>query len=299
MITTQTPNTITGYVTTKQNASCVVATILFLIFIIPAIIYMVAASKDITEPFTITLSSRGRGYPPSRRRTGESIRRHQLGHEPASGSGACRLTRRRPTSPATASGGSSRPERGSTCVAYLRAAWDSWTGPEGTPAGMAAGPHRWASVAMMGRPQWTDEVPTTGSPHPRPSWTRAGSLSPSGRRLGSGNGRLARLPRAPLRLPRAKDVDAYSDPERFARSFGAVTMPTDGLRVWEVAGEGPARTTSPRSPAPGPTGAPGSNESLTCGPSRTTPTTTTPSRSTLTASTSATCLAGRPRRIAG
>jgi hypothetical protein len=55
MITTQTPNSITGYVTTKANASCVVATILSLIFIIPAIIYLVAASKDITEPFTITL----------------------------------------------------------------------------------------------------------------------------------------------------------------------------------------------------------------------------------------------------
>ena len=35
-----------------------------------------------------------------------------------------------------------------------------------------------------------------------------------------------------------RDVAAYSEPDRFARVFGSVTMPTEGLRVWEVAGEG-------------------------------------------------------------
>lgn len=35
-----------------------------------------------------------------------------------------------------------------------------------------------------------------------------------------------------------RDVDAYSEPDRFRRAFGQVTMPIDGLRVWEVAGEG-------------------------------------------------------------
>lgn len=34
------------------------------------------------------------------------------------------------------------------------------------------------------------------------------------------------------------DVEAYSDPARFNRTFGSVTMPTDGMRRWEVAGEG-------------------------------------------------------------
>jgi hypothetical protein len=34
-----------------------------------------------------------------------------------------------------------------------------------------------------------------------------------------------------------RDVAAYSEPERFARVFGATTMPADGLRVWVVAGE--------------------------------------------------------------
>ncbi len=35
------------------------------------------------------------------------------------------------------------------------------------------------------------------------------------------------------------DAEAYCDPERFARSFGSVTLPTEGLRVWQVVGEEP------------------------------------------------------------
>lgn len=34
------------------------------------------------------------------------------------------------------------------------------------------------------------------------------------------------------------DVEAYGDPVRFERAFGRVTMPTDGMRRWDVAGEG-------------------------------------------------------------
>jgi hypothetical protein len=34
------------------------------------------------------------------------------------------------------------------------------------------------------------------------------------------------------------DIAAYADPERFIRLFGEVTMPTEGLRRWEVTGEG-------------------------------------------------------------
>jgi hypothetical protein len=35
------------------------------------------------------------------------------------------------------------------------------------------------------------------------------------------------------------DIAAYADPERFAHVFGEITMPTAGLRRWEVIGEGP------------------------------------------------------------
>jgi len=34
------------------------------------------------------------------------------------------------------------------------------------------------------------------------------------------------------------DIAEYADPEHFARAFGAVTLPTVGLRRWEVEGEG-------------------------------------------------------------
>lgn len=61
VITTQSPDGLSGYVTTKSNPSCVVATILFFIFIIPAIIYMIAASKTVNEPFSIVLIPEGGG----------------------------------------------------------------------------------------------------------------------------------------------------------------------------------------------------------------------------------------------
>lgn len=35
-----------------------------------------------------------------------------------------------------------------------------------------------------------------------------------------------------------REVDAYTDPARFAATFGTVTLPVDGLRRWDVAGEG-------------------------------------------------------------
>ena len=34
-----------------------------------------------------------------------------------------------------------------------------------------------------------------------------------------------------------RDATAYGEPERFARAFGPTTLPTEGLRVWEVSGE--------------------------------------------------------------
>jgi hypothetical protein len=46
------------------------------------------------------------------------------------------------------------------------------------------------------------------------------------------------LLRPAQRTWQAADVKAYAEPVRFHDAFGAVTMPTDDLRNWEVAGEG-------------------------------------------------------------
>lgn len=50
-------------------------------------------------------------------------------------------------------------------------------------------------------------------------------------------GRFASLPPAQRGWGGA-DIAAYADKERFAHTFGDVTMPTSGLRRWEVVGEG-------------------------------------------------------------
>jgi hypothetical protein len=51
-------------------------------------------------------------------------------------------------------------------------------------------------------------------------------------------GRFAALPPAQRGWGGA-DIAAYADPDRFAHVFGEITMPTAGLRRWEVVGEGP------------------------------------------------------------
>lgn len=61
VITTQSPSSITGVVNTQNKPSCIVATILFLIFIIPAIIYMIVASKNTSDPFSLALTPDGTG----------------------------------------------------------------------------------------------------------------------------------------------------------------------------------------------------------------------------------------------
>jgi len=61
LITTHTPTSITGVVNTTNKPSCIVATILFFIFIIPAIIYMIAASKNTSDPFSLAFRSDGVG----------------------------------------------------------------------------------------------------------------------------------------------------------------------------------------------------------------------------------------------
>lgn len=60
-ITSQTPGSIVGVVVTKNKPSVVVAILLFLLCVIPLIIYMINASKDSQEPFSLSLSADGTG----------------------------------------------------------------------------------------------------------------------------------------------------------------------------------------------------------------------------------------------
>lgn len=60
-ITTKGPGVITGTFTTHRSPNVLVAILLFLLCIIPAIIYLISESKDRTEPFTVTLQPAGQG----------------------------------------------------------------------------------------------------------------------------------------------------------------------------------------------------------------------------------------------
>jgi hypothetical protein len=60
-ITAQSPTVIVGNVITKNQPSCIVASVLFLIFIIPAIIYLMTAGRDVVEPFSISLRAQDNG----------------------------------------------------------------------------------------------------------------------------------------------------------------------------------------------------------------------------------------------
>ncbi len=60
-ITSQAPTVIVGNVITKRQPSCLIASLLFLIFIIPAIIYLMTAGRDVTDPFTISLRPHDNG----------------------------------------------------------------------------------------------------------------------------------------------------------------------------------------------------------------------------------------------
>lgn len=57
----QTPGTISGVYTVRGRPSVAAAIILFLICIIPGVIYLIAASKDTVEPFHIELRPDGTG----------------------------------------------------------------------------------------------------------------------------------------------------------------------------------------------------------------------------------------------
>lgn len=60
-ITAKTPTMITGTFTTHRSPNVLVAILLFVLCIIPAIIYLITESKDRTEPFTVTITPAGQG----------------------------------------------------------------------------------------------------------------------------------------------------------------------------------------------------------------------------------------------
>ena len=57
----QRPGTLTGTWTLQRRPSVPVAILLFLLCVVPGVIYLIAASKDRTEPFHITLTPNGQG----------------------------------------------------------------------------------------------------------------------------------------------------------------------------------------------------------------------------------------------
>jgi hypothetical protein len=61
MITSQSAGGISGYVLTRKKPDLITAVLLFLLCIIPLIIYLISASKDVQDPFTLTFVPDGGG----------------------------------------------------------------------------------------------------------------------------------------------------------------------------------------------------------------------------------------------
>jgi hypothetical protein len=60
-VLTQTERSITGEMRIRRNPSCLVASLLFLLLVVPGIVYLVVAGKDIQDPFSIQLIPEGQG----------------------------------------------------------------------------------------------------------------------------------------------------------------------------------------------------------------------------------------------
>ncbi len=60
-VTSQTPHAITGAYRTRGDISMIAAIILFLMCIVPFIVYLLSANKDIAEPLTVTAVPDGPG----------------------------------------------------------------------------------------------------------------------------------------------------------------------------------------------------------------------------------------------
>lgn len=90
--------------------------------------------------------------------------------------------------------------------------------PVNRPAGWQPDPTGHYEFRWWDGSTWTNRV--AGEHVPSAAETGFGDLQPAQRSWGGA------------------DIAAYADPDRFARIFGPVTMPTEGLRRWEVTGEG-------------------------------------------------------------
>jgi hypothetical protein len=60
-VLTQTERSITGEMRIRKNPSCLVATLLFLLLVVPGIVYLIVAGKDIQDPYSIQLIPEGHG----------------------------------------------------------------------------------------------------------------------------------------------------------------------------------------------------------------------------------------------
>jgi hypothetical protein len=60
-VLSQSERAITGEMRIRRNPSCLVATLLFLLLVVPGIVYLVVAGKDTQDPFSIQLIPEGHG----------------------------------------------------------------------------------------------------------------------------------------------------------------------------------------------------------------------------------------------
>ena len=60
-VASQTDRSITGVMHIRRRPSCVIAFLLFILLIIPGIIYLVIAGKDIDDPYSLQLIPEGQG----------------------------------------------------------------------------------------------------------------------------------------------------------------------------------------------------------------------------------------------
>jgi len=60
-VVSQSDRSLTGVMHIRRRPSCLVATILLLLLIVPGIIYLVLAGKDIEDPYSIQILPEGQG----------------------------------------------------------------------------------------------------------------------------------------------------------------------------------------------------------------------------------------------
>ena len=60
-VVSQSDRSLTGVMHIRRRASCLVATILLLLLVVPGIIYLAVAGKDIDDPYSIQIIAEGQG----------------------------------------------------------------------------------------------------------------------------------------------------------------------------------------------------------------------------------------------